>query len=267
MQPKESTVLGITGMSHLLVHSQMLVLPNIFLILQKQFSIGMDVLGLIATASAFMFGLGAIPAGYFERKIGGRTLLLTYQIGSAVSALIIIMAQHIISITVGLMFLGFFSSIYHPAGLTILSRRITNLSKGMAIHGIFGSMGLALGPILASSLTELFSWRFAYGTLILTHIVLSVSTFFLIKSRKTAVEEDERENAPDRTNVKALIMYYGIAALLGFAYTGFTTFIPTHFALETRHVFLGLSDIMRGGIFTTLVLIRSEEHTSELQSH
>lgn len=242
-------------MSHLLVHSQMLVLPNIFLILQKQFSIGMDVLGLIATASAFMFGLGAIPAGYFERKIGGRTLLLTYQIGSALSAIIIIMAQHIISITIGLMLLGFFSSIYHPAGLTILSRRITNLSKGMAIHGIFGSMGLALGPILASSLTELFSWRFAYGTLILTHILLSVSTFFLIKRRKTVIEKDENENSPDKTNIKALVMYYGIAALMGFAYTGFTTFIPTHFALETRNVFFGLSDIMRGGLFTTLVLI------------
>ncbi|GIT32426.1 MAG: hypothetical protein Ct9H300mP2_5050 [Candidatus Neomarinimicrobiota bacterium] len=36
------------------------------------------------------------------------------------------------------------SSIYHPAGLTILSHRLEHLSKGMSIHGIAGSIGLAV---------------------------------------------------------------------------------------------------------------------------
>ncbi len=255
MKPKETVILGITGMSHLLVHSQMLVLPTIFLVLQKQYSIGLDTLGFIATASAFMLGLGALPTGYFERKVGGRRLLLTYQIGSAASALIIILSKSIFGITVGLMLLGLFSSIYHPAGLTLISRRIPKLSKGMAIHGIFGSIGLALGPLLASFFTEMFSWRFAYGTLIVTHLVLSAFTFLLIQSRKAAYEEDEVTPSSGKTNIKALVMYYGIAVLLGFAYTGFTTFIPTHFAYETRTLVGGLSDIMRGGLFTTLVLI------------
>ncbi len=255
MKSHESITLGMTGMSHLLVHSQMLVLPNIFLVLQIQFGVGLDTLGLLATASAFMFGLGALPAGYFERKIGGRTLLLIFQLGSALSALIIVLSSSMVGLTVGLMFLGLFSSIYHPAGLTIISRRISNLSRGMAIHGIFGSLGLALGPILASVFTEWYSWRFTYSTLIVAHVVLAIATYTLVQSRQSSSPEDDATASPSRTNVRALAMYYGITVLLGFAYTGFTTFIPTHFAFETRHVFQGLSDIIRGGLFTTVVLV------------
>ncbi len=255
MEKKEKIVLGITGLSHLLVHSQMLVLPNIFLVLQSQFSLGYDTLGLLATASAFMFGLGAIPAGYFERRIGGRTLLLTYQIGSSFSIVILLLASSLKSITIGLMLLGLFSSIYHPAGLTILSRRISQLSRGMAIHGIFGSVGLAAGPLLASLFTEMFSWKFAYGSLLIAHGILALMTLLLIEKRKPTVQEEDTIRGPEKSSIKALSVYYGIAILLGFAYTGFTTFIPTHFAVETRNLFPNVSDILRGGLFTTLVLV------------
>jgi len=35
----------------------------------------------MASAGAFMFGAGAIPAGILEAKLGGRVLLLIYQVG------------------------------------------------------------------------------------------------------------------------------------------------------------------------------------------
>ena len=254
MNNNEKVILIITGFSHLLVHSVMLVLPAILLVLQKQFDVGLATLGIIATASQFMFGLGALPAGILEKKLGGRTLLLIYQIGVIVSILIIILSQTLWTLTGGLMLLGLSSSIYHPAGLTIISRRIKAISKGMAYHGIMGSIGLALGPLIGATLTVLSGWRLPYLVLGIIMLLLILSTIIFIPSRKREPETADHIQ-PEETNRPALLLYYGMIVMIGLAFAGFTTFMPAHFAMETRNIFTSLSDTIRGGLFTTLVLL------------
>jgi MFS family permease len=232
----------------------MLILPAILLILQNEFNVGLATLGLVATASQFMFGFGALPAGMLENKLGGRTLLISYQIGVIISIIVIVLSKSLYALTGGLMLLGLFSSIYHPAGLTIISRRIKSLSKGMAFHGMMGSLGLALGPIIAAVLTAMHDWRLPYITLGVIIFILIIGTLILIPSRKreTAYTEDFHDQS---TNKTALSLYYGIIVLIGLAFAGFTTFMPTHFAFETRNLFTSLSDTLRGGLFTTVVLL------------
>lgn len=252
---RENIILGITGFSHLMVHTQMLVFPTLLLIFKSHFHLGLDTLGYMATMSAFMFGLGALPAGYLESRLGGRKLLLLYQLGSGMSSLLIIMSNSPVMFTVGISLLGLCSSVYHPAGLTVISRRVRRISKGMAIHGIFGSAGLAIGPIFASFFTDQYSWRVTFSLLVVAQFGLALATMILIDPSKAITETDNDESLKNQTNLKALGLYYGVTALMGFAYTGFTTFIPTHFALSTRDVISSLSDVMRGGTFTTLVLL------------
>ena len=155
----EKIVLGITGGSHLSVHALMLTLPSLIPILRDEFNTGLDTLGLVVTVSAFMFGVGAIPAGWAERKLGGRTLLLLYLIGSGLSALLVSISTSFYMMVAGLGLMGFTCSIYHPAGLTLISHRVKAITKGMAVHGIFGTTGSAAGPIMATALASLISWR------------------------------------------------------------------------------------------------------------
>jgi len=230
MQKEEKIILGITGSSHLLVHSSMLVLPSILLVLQSEFNVGLATLGLIVAVSQFMFGLGSIPAGLLEKKLGGRTLLITYQIGLIAAMLVILISKSLASLTVGLIMLGLFSSIYHPAGLTIISRRVKNISSGMAFHGIMGSIGLALGPLIAGIFATFISWRAAYGFLGICMIFLLLGTWLIIPNREKEYLEDAAETKI--TNKSALVLYYSIAVLVGFSFAGFTTFLPTHFAIE-----------------------------------
>ena len=98
----EKIVLGITGGSHLSVHALMLALPSLIPILRDEFNTGLDTLGLVVTVSAFMFGVGAIPAGWAERKLGGRTLLLLYLIGSGLSALLVSISSSFYMMVIGL---------------------------------------------------------------------------------------------------------------------------------------------------------------------
>ena len=195
----------------------MLILPAILLVLKDEFGVGLATLGIIATASQFMFGLGSLPAGYLEKKIGGRTLLISYQIGVIASIIIIILSKSLWTLTAGLMSLGLFSSIYHPAGLTIISRSIKAISKGMAFHGIMGSLGLALGPIIGATLAVLSGWRLPYFVLGIIMLILMLSTIVFIPSRRREPETVDHIQ-PSKTNRPALILYYGLVILMGLAF-------------------------------------------------
>lgn len=233
----------------------MLVIPSILLVLGSEFKAGLDILGMVVAAGSFMFGLGAIPAGLLERKLGGRRLLLIYQLGSSLAVLAIISAQSLAALLIGVMALGLFGSIYHPAGLTLLSRRVDNLSRALGYHGVAGSLGLSLGPLLAGIFTDLISWRAAFIVLAAVNLVLAfLTTVFIPKSSHTATVEPDAQRT-SATNRPALIIYYFIIVVIGFSFAGFTTFMPTHFSLNTTGIFTGLSDTFRGGLFTTIVLL------------
>ncbi|MCH7763764.1 MAG: MFS transporter [Candidatus Marinimicrobia bacterium] len=255
MKRFEKIVLGITGGSHLSVHALMLALPSLIPILRDEFNIGLDTLGLVVTISAFMFGLGAIPSGWAERKLGGRALLLLYLFGSGLSAILVSISGSFIIMVAGLGMMGFFCSIYHPAGLTLISHRVNALTRGMAIHGIFGTTGSAIGPIMATALAALISWRASYAVLGLFNLLLGLATIAAIPSRKHSSEEAPSENHVEKTNRPALIYFYLTSMLMGMAYYGFTTFMPTHFAENTNQFLPFISGNMKAGIFPTMVFL------------
>ena len=252
----EKTILAITGGSHLSVHALMLALPSLIPIIRNEFNVGLDTLGFVVTISAFMFGLGAIPAGWAEKRFGGRQLLLIYQLGSSLSAILVALSSSFEMMVMSLGLMGFFCSIYHPAGLTLISHRINKLTKGMAVHGIFGSTGSALGPILATAVAALISWRASYAVLGTFNGILAISTFFAIPYRRRAdIPEEEFANHEEKTNKPALILYFLTNAFLGMAYYGFTTFMPVHFADNTNSLLPSMSANMKAGLFPTMVFI------------
>ena len=252
----EKTILAITGGSHLSVHALMLALPSLIPIIRNEFNVGLDTLGFVVTISAFMFGLGAIPAGWAEKRFGGRQLLLIYQFGSSISAILVALSSSFEMMVISLGLMGFFCSIYHPAGLTLISHRVDKLTKGMAVHGIFGSTGSALGPILATAVAALISWRASYAVLGTFNGILAISTFFAIPyHRRAGIPEEEFANHKEKTNKPALILYFLTNAFLGMAYYGFTTFMPVHFADNTNSLLPSMSANMKAGLFPTMVFI------------
>ena len=256
MNKFEKIILTITGGSHLSVHALMLALPSLIPIIRNEFDVGLDTLGFVVTVSAFMFGLGAIPAGWAEKRFGGRQLLLMYQIGSSLSALLVALSSSFEMMIFGLGLMGFFCSIYHPAGLTLISHRVKKLTRGMAVHGIFGSTGSALGPILAVAVAAIISWRASYAVLGIFNAILAISTFFAIPYRKrTEISDEEFVNNEVNTNRPALILYFLTNAFMGMAYYGLTTFMPIHFAENTSAIFPNISANMKAGLFPTMVFI------------
>ncbi len=252
MHKDNNNILYIAALSHLIVHAQMMVFPTLLLLFQTEYQIGMDTLGLMATVGTFMFGLGAIPAGILEEHVGAKTLLIIYQIGSAIGGIIIILSNTPFQITIGLAILGLSSSIYHPAGLTILSRNLKRLSKGLGIHGIAGSLGLALGPLLAGVAAEIGSWQLSYLIWVLLQLGLALASYFLIPYNNNNAN---KIISNVKTNKRSMLLYYLMAISLGFSFGGFSTYMPSLFGIQNEGIFSLLSGSLKTGFFTTLVFL------------
>ena len=254
MTKYEKIIIGITGSSHSLVHALMLTFPSLIPIVQKEFNVGLDTLGFVVSISALLFGLGAIPAGWLDRYLGGKKLMIIYQLGASVSALMIVLTSSFYMMVIGLSFIGLFCSIYHPTGLTLVSQNINKVSKGMAVHGMFGSLGSAFGPLLAVSLATLISWRASYLVLAILYSILALITFLNIPHKNQNINR-QKNILKKKTNKKALIYYFITNSFLGMVYYGFTTFMPIHLSENTYEFLPEISQNMKAGLFPTIVFI------------
>ena len=254
MTKYEKIIIGISGSSHSLVHALMLTFPSLIPIVQKEFNVGLDTLGFVVSISALLFGLGAIPAGWLDRYLGGKKLMIIYQLGASVSALMIVLTSSFYMMVIGLSFIGLFCSIYHPTGLTLVSQNINKVSKGMAVHGMFGSLGSAFGPLLAVSLATLISWRASYLVLAILYSILALITFLNIPHKNQNINR-QKNILKKKTNKKALIYYFITNSFLGMVYYGFTTFMPIHLSENTYEFLPGISQNMKAGLFPTIVFI------------
>tara|TARA_B100000315_G_C14595353_1_gene598695 strand:+ start:2274 stop:3437 length:1164 start_codon:yes stop_codon:yes gene_type:complete len=247
-------IITITGLNHLIVHAGMLILPAIFLTLITEFNTDIITLGKITMFSSFVFGLGAIPTGFLEKHTGSRTLLLICQTGIFISGLLAFNSKSLDQLMLSLILLGLFCSMYHPAGLTMISKRIKQTGRAMGYHGMAGNLGLAFGPLLASWFILSYNWRFAYLTISVISLLLLFATLVLIPARQHIQDIDE-EFTVKKTDMPSLMIYYLILILVGFTFSGFTTFLPTHFSNFSDGLLMNVKSIAKGGFLTSLVLL------------
>jgi MFS family permease len=155
-----NAVIAITFMGHLLNHSLTLIYPVIMIQLAQLYpETSLTTFGMIGSAHYLLYGLGSLPAGWLVDRFGARTILTIYLLGSGLSVAGLVLADSLLQLTIGLTILGLFCSLYHPAGLTLISHNSMKISRHLGVHGIAGSLGLALGPLVSGLLAQIFGWH------------------------------------------------------------------------------------------------------------
>src|SRR5690606_10461583 len=66
------------------------------------------------------------------------------------------------ALLIGLAALGLFASIYHPVGIAWLIRNAKQRGKALGFNGVFGGVGVASAGLVAGTLIDLWSWRYAF---------------------------------------------------------------------------------------------------------
>ena len=236
-----------TSIGHFLVHSMTMILPAILVILKKEFSVSLIYLGELATIQILFMGLGGFPAGFLAERFGSRIVLLYYFAGLIISAVWLYFSTTFFMAAIGLGFLGLIAGLYHPAGLKMVSHS-SNISRYMGYHGISGSLGLALGPIYGSWMTNWLGWRTAY--LLLGGLALLGFLFLL--NYKMDTEPRQGKFNFNISFSRPQILIISIASLWGFAHHGLFNFLPLYFG-ET--VDTGFVTLVGSGFLTGFVLL------------
>ena len=173
---RETHVIGLISMAHMLSHLYMLALPPLFPLMRADLGWSYSQLGLGITCFAVATGLLQTPMGFVCQRIGARPVLVTGLMLNGLSITMVAFATELWQF-LGLMFLGGIgNAVFHPADYSILSGSISEskLGRAFAFHTFGGSIGFALAPILMVALATTVDWRFGLLTVGGVGIVLAL---------------------------------------------------------------------------------------------
>ncbi len=220
--------------AHALVHVFELSLPSAEQLIGAQFQVGRQTTGLLGLAWRLPFGLGAVAAGWLADRLGSKPMILLYLLGCAGTAVMACLSTTLASVFVALFVMGTFASIYHPAGLSWISRVTTreNRARALGWHGIIGAVGIAGAPFLAGLVFSFFgpNWHVYYLVLAAGGLVVAI----LLAACLPAERSEEKPVAPsvaqppisEPARWGAFALLLAIGALMGLVYSGFIYFLP-----------------------------------------
>ncbi len=232
--------------AHALVHVYELSLPSVEQQIASEYfgtdlASGKAMTGRLSNVWRLMWGFGAIVAGLLVDRFGARRLLAIYLLGCAGACALAATASTQSSLFFAMIAMGAFASIYHPAGLSLISHETTaaNRPQALGLHGIFGSAGISSAPLLAGLLLAAsFSWRQIYWVLLVPGAVLGLVFVWqalrhpLIESRRMSgaakdgtTKSDDEQDHVDWTSFFTLT---AMASVQGFIYSALMSFLPRY---------------------------------------
>jgi len=256
MNRQERKIMGLTTVSHSLVHLFEGVLPPLIPLVMAEFGTDYLHMGIVVTVFSYAFGFGSLPAGFFADKIGPRRLVTLYLFGSGIFALCVWPISSLLFYGIIMGFIGAFCSTYHPSSNTLLSLSIREKGKAFGIHGIAGSVGVAFVPILSAWIGSLLGWRAPhvfFGALGILAGLYSLTIPRPVRfetERGTTTDSGSGGGIPYAT----LAVFLLSATALGLTYKGIMTFIPVYMGQNVSLGFMNMDKVALGGTMATIAL-------------
>ena len=242
MSSNDRAIIALTSLGHGMVHTYELSIPILMTLWLTEFSTSTALLGALVSVGYGLYGVGALPAGILADRWGSRRLIVICLAGMGASFVMLSLAPGLWTIGAALVLWGLAASIYHPAGLTLISRGVVQRGKGLALHGMAGNAGIALGPFCTALLLLVVDWRVVAACLALPALAATVyaaQASFNETAADPGVETTSASSsaaAPASFNqlwthtrvlfASGFAVVFGIVILSGLYYRGILTFLP-----------------------------------------
>ncbi len=245
MTPTTLRLVLLVSCAHALVHVYELSFPSVELLVAKQYHVTKEVTGALGSCWRVPFGLGAMLAGWLVDRYGAKWLLTVYLLGCAGMSAVVWTGPSL-NMLFGVMFtMGAFASIYHPAGLALISHetRPENRPMALGLHGMLGSLGIASAPLLAGVVLDYSdnNWQLYYLCLVIPGVVLAVviATSLTEHHRQAVRTGDALPPSDDEStgHWRAFFLLTLAGTLNGFVYAALMNFLPRY--LEGRNLLAG----------------------------
>ncbi len=244
--------------SHGLVHLYEGVLPPLIPLLMADYGTDYFHLGIVVSVFSYAFGLGSLPTGYLADSIGPRRLVTVYLFGSGISAMLVGRVGSLASYGFVMGLIGLFCSTYHPASNTLIALAVKEKGRAFGIHGIAGSLGVAMVPAVSASLGSLLGWRAPHVLFGLMGVAVGCFSLTVLRATPTpprTTSAEEREGVQTRASLLHLGVFFLSAMALGLTYKGIMTFLPVYLGARVKLRFMRIDTVSLGGTVATLALL------------
>ena len=195
-----------------------------------------EVSGELGNCLRLPFGFCALLVGWLADRYGAKRLLLVYLVGCSAAGVMAAFAPNLALMYLSMFTLGMFASIYHPAGVALISHQTTaqNRTRALGYHGIFGSAGIAAGPFLAGLVLSFSdaSWRHYYLVLAVPGVLLAGLLMVRMADGKRLYEPTDPEasgaDGEDDAHWRSYFTLMLLACLAGFVYAAILHFLPRY---------------------------------------
>ncbi len=240
MNGNDRAIVGVTTLGHGMVHMFELSIPVLLPIWMRQFDVGAATMGLVVTAGYAAFGVGALPGGILADRYDARTLIAACLVGMGAAFLAVSVSPNVAVLAVALFLWGASASVYHPSGLSLISKGVEARGRGFAYHGMAGNLGTAVGPLVTVLLLVWFDWTLVAGVLA-TFALVGGALAFRVDVDETAAVDGARADGSGERGVESVGEFVDASRRLfagGFAvvfvavvfeglfYRGALTFLP-----------------------------------------
>ena len=238
MTTNDRAIIGLVMVGHAMVHTYELSIPILMTVWLTELEVSTSVLGVASMAGYALFGIGALPSGILVDRWGSRRLIAACLAGMGASFVLLSLAQSVWTITVALVAWGAAASIYHPAGLSLISTGVQARGHAFALHGMAGNAGIALGPLLTALLLIGLDWHTVAAVLALPAAVATGFAWRASFDEHAAEAPEDVLEDPDAHSMRRLwsssrqlfattfAAVFAIVMLSGLFYRGALTFLP-----------------------------------------
>ncbi|MFC6906702.1 MFS transporter [Halalkalicoccus tibetensis] len=239
MDKNDKTITYFTMIGHGMFHIYEMVIPLFVVIWLDIFDVSAAVLGTVVAIGYGLIGVGALPSGALADRYGSKRLVVLSMVGMAGGFVLISLAPTVWLLGIALVIWGAAASLYHPAGLSLITRGTKQQGTALAYHGVAGNIGTAIGPLVTVLLLTVLEWRLVAILLIFPALIGVFVAYRLEFDERggTQLEEgnviaDQLQGAAKflaqtkRLFVGGFVVVFVIAMLAGTYYRGVFTFLP-----------------------------------------
>jgi len=214
---RDVKIIGLIGSAHCLSHFFQLVLPPLFPLLKADFGVTYTTLGALVSVFYVASGLCQFGAGFAVDRFGARPVLLGGIGLLAGGALVAGLMPDVFWLFPLAFVMGMGDGVFHPADFAVLNANVAprRLGHAYSTHGIGGSLGYALAPVVSYGLGSMIGWRHA---LVVLGAVGLVALAALATQRRALASRAHDDVVPRHTLAGSLGLFRQKAIVLCFLY-------------------------------------------------
>ncbi len=233
--PEEHRILLVTCPAHFLTHFLTLAFPAIAIPLTTAFGMPLEDVVKLSFWMYLLYGVLALPVGIAADRWRAKPMLVAGVATMGAGLIAAGMSTSPATMTLALAVVGVGASVYHPAGLALISRTVRQRGVALGVNGVYGNLGISLAPLVTGALSWAFGWKTAL--FVLGGVGLATAAWIQSQHVDESIRPEAKRPAHEGVRRREMARYFAIVCVAlvlgGIAYRGNMLLLPAYMELKT----------------------------------